>query len=76
MTKIRDVAKERHVLFIEEVKSVDESIKLKMEDLKFKMSKEVEKIELNCSILHRKVDVLAETIKKLVGYNSLFSTKL
>lgn len=76
MTKLRDVAKERHVLFLEEVKRLEESIELKMEDLKSDMSKGMEKIELNYSSLRSKVNVLAEVVKNHVEYNTLFLTKL
>ncbi|CAI9289568.1 unnamed protein product [Lactuca saligna] len=70
-----DVAKECHLLFVEEVKNVEESVKLKMDELKPKISKEVVKIEQNYTSLHNKVDVLADVIKKLVEYNTFFSTK-
>lgn len=69
VTKLRGIAKERRVLFIEQVKKVEESIKSEM-------SKEVEKVEHNYSSLHSKVDIIANTIKKLVEYYTLFSTKL
>ncbi|CAI9290737.1 unnamed protein product [Lactuca saligna] len=42
---LHEVAKERHVLFVEEVKQVQEYVNLKVESLNSKMSKEVTKFE-------------------------------
>lgn len=39
------------------------------------MAKEVVKLELNYLSLPSKVDVLAEAVKNIVEYNSLFSNK-
>lgn len=75
VTKLRDVAKECHLIFVEEVKRVQESVTLKMEELKSEMAKEVVKLELNYLSLPSKVDVLAEAVKNIVEYNSLFSNK-
>ncbi|CAI9266319.1 unnamed protein product [Lactuca saligna] len=76
VTKRRDVSKEHHILFVEEIKKVEESVNLKVEALKFEMSKEVAKIEQNYSSLHGKVDIIVDAIKKLVEYYTFFSTKL
>ena len=63
-------------LAFEEVKEVEEFVKLKVVELKYEMSKVVAKLELNYSNLHSKMDVIVDAIKKLVEYNSLFSTTL
>lgn len=76
VTMLCDVAKERHILFVEEVKDVEEFVKLKVVELKYEMSKVVAKLELNYQNLHSKMDVIVDAIKKLVEYNSLFSTTL
>lgn len=75
VTKLHDVAKERYVIFVEQVKKVEESVNLKVVELKLEMTKEVEKIEKNYSNLHGKVDVIANAITMLVEYHNSFSTK-
>ncbi|CAI9277628.1 unnamed protein product [Lactuca saligna] len=42
-------------------------------ELKSEITKEVENIEKNYSILHDKVDAIADAITKLVEYNTSFS---
>ncbi|CAI9290329.1 unnamed protein product [Lactuca saligna] len=74
--KLRDVSKEFHELFVEHVKTMKESVDLKMVELKLEMAKEVEKIEKNYSVLHGKVYVVVDAIPKLVEYNTTYSTKL
>ncbi|CAI9260552.1 unnamed protein product [Lactuca saligna] len=76
VTKLRDIAKERHVIFVEKVTKVEASVNLKMEELTSEMSKAVVKIEQNYLRLHSKVDVLVDAIKKPVEYHTLFSTKV
>ncbi|CAI9286228.1 unnamed protein product [Lactuca saligna] len=73
--ELRLVAKEHHLLFIEEVKKVQESVNLNVKALKFEMSKEVAKIEHNHSILHDKIDVVVDAIKKLVEHYISFTSK-
>ncbi|CAI9298233.1 unnamed protein product [Lactuca saligna] len=64
--KLSDVAKEYHELFFEKVNTTKDSIDLKMAELKSEMAKEIKKIEKSCFVLHRKVDVVADAIAKLV----------
>ncbi|CAH1422081.1 unnamed protein product [Lactuca virosa] len=58
------------------IKKLEESVNLTVAELKPEMTKEVEKIEKNYSVLHGKVDVVADSITKLVEYNTSYSTKL
>lgn len=60
----------------EQVKKVEESINLKVVELKLDMTNTVENIENSYFIHHGKVDVIVDAIIKLVEYNILFSTKL
>lgn len=62
--------------FFEHVDKVQKSVNLKVQELKSKISKEMEKIERNYSNLHCKVDVIFDFIAKLVEYNTSYSTKL
>ncbi|CAI9288750.1 unnamed protein product [Lactuca saligna] len=59
-----------------EVKKLEESINLKVAELKSEMNKGLEKLEKNYSTLHGKVNVIDDAIAKLVEYNTLYSTKL
>lgn len=47
VTKIHDVAKELHELFVEQDKKVKDFVNLKVTELKSEMMKEVEKIKKN-----------------------------
>ena len=47
-----------------------ESVDQKMTELKSEMAKEVEKMEQNYTLLHRKVDVVDSTITKLFEFNT------
>ena len=58
--KFRDVAKERHILFFEEVNKVQEFVNLKVESLNSEPSKEVAKLEQGHMSLHTKLDVVFE----------------
>ncbi|CAH1432790.1 unnamed protein product [Lactuca virosa] len=57
--KLRDVAKERHELFIEQVTTMKESVDLKIVELKSELSKEVQKMEQNYTSVHGKVYFIA-----------------
>lgn len=74
--KLCGVLKEHHEIFVEQVKTIKESLDLKMMDLKAEMAKEVEKLEKSHFVLHGKVDIVADVIVKLVEYNYDYSTKL
>ncbi|CAI9267456.1 unnamed protein product [Lactuca saligna] len=76
VTKLHDIAKERHEIFLEQVKKLEDSVNLQVVELKSEMSKEVDKIEKNYSLLHGMDDVNVDAIKKLVEYKNLYSTKL
>ncbi|CAI9275783.1 unnamed protein product [Lactuca saligna] len=49
---LKDVAMERYVLFIQDVKKVSEDVNLKIEELHEDMGKEVAKLNHNYSSLH------------------------
>lgn len=68
--KLSDVTKERHYIFIDQVKKMKDSVDLKVPKLKSEMAKYFEKMEKNCTLLHNKVDVVTNAIKKLVNFNT------
>lgn len=53
-----------------------ESVDLKVAELKLEMAKEVVKMEKIYTMLHSKVDVVADAITKLVDFNTDYVTKL
>ncbi|CAI9260934.1 unnamed protein product [Lactuca saligna] len=71
-----DVAKECHELLVDHVKNMKEIVDIKMVELKSEIAKEVEKIEKSYYVIHGKVDVIFDTIAKLVEYNNFYSKKL
>ncbi|CAI9292285.1 unnamed protein product [Lactuca saligna] len=70
-----EVAKERRILFVEEVKKVQDYVTLKVESLRSEMSKEVNKLEHSHLSLHTKLDVVTQAIHKVVENFTTFSTK-
>ncbi|CAI9263245.1 unnamed protein product [Lactuca saligna] len=73
--KLRSVAKECHILFVEEIKKVQEFVNAKVEYLKSEMLKEISKIEQSHSSLEGNIDIVVEAIKKLVEYYTSFASK-
>ncbi|CAI9288672.1 unnamed protein product [Lactuca saligna] len=74
--KLRDVAKERHELFVKQVTTMKESVDLRIVELKSELLKEVQKMEQNYILLYGKVDVITTAITKLVEFNSEYTNKL
>ncbi|CAI9260873.1 unnamed protein product [Lactuca saligna] len=74
--KLRDVTKERHDLFMEQVKKIKDTIDLMVAELKSEMAKEVENKKKNYTLLDSKVNFVATTIINLVEFNTDYSTKL
>lgn len=71
--KLRDVSKERHDLFLEQVTKMKQFVDLKVAELMYKIAKEVEK---NYTLLRTKVDVVATAITNLIEFNTDYLTKL
>ncbi|CAI9261307.1 unnamed protein product [Lactuca saligna] len=74
--KLRDVSKERHDLFLEQVTKMKQFVDFKVAELMYEIAKEVGKMEKNYTLLHSKVDVVATAITNLVEFNTDYSTKL
>ncbi|CAI9288521.1 unnamed protein product [Lactuca saligna] len=71
--KLRDVAKERYELFVEQVNKTKESHDLKVDGLKSLLSKDVNKMEENYNLFHGKLDVIAGVITRLVDFNTEYT---
>lgn len=66
------VARERHVLFVNDVKTVRENVNLKNEELREEMAKKIVALNHNYSSLHTKIDIIVFAVTKFVEwYNSL-----
>ncbi|CAI9286170.1 unnamed protein product [Lactuca saligna] len=72
--ELRVVAKEIHILFLEEVKKVKDDVNIKVEVIQIVMSKEIVKLSQNYSDLHTKVDVIVGAVMKEREYFTSFST--
>lgn len=72
LKELKAVAKERHLLFVQDVKKVREDVNLKIEELRVDMAKEIADLDHNYSSLHTKVGIIADVVTKVVEmYNSL-----
>lgn len=69
---LKVVARERHVLFVQDLKKVREDINMKIEELCEDMAKEIAALEHNYSSLHKKVDIIVDVVTNYVTlYESL-----
>ena len=69
--ELKAVAKERHVLFVKDVKTVHEDVNHKVEELWADME-EIKDLTDNYSSLLTKVDIIVEAVTKVVQwYNSM-----
>lgn len=68
--KLPDVAKEHHDIFFEQMTNMKESVDRTVAELKSKMSKEIDKMEKNYTLVHSKVDAVASAITRLVDFKT------
>lgn len=69
---LKDVAKERHVLYIQDVKTICENVNLKLQELRDDMAKEIKILTRNYSTLHTKVDTIDDAVTEAMEqYTSL-----
>ncbi|CAI9281897.1 unnamed protein product [Lactuca saligna] len=70
--ELRNVQKERHTLFVRDVKKVREDVNLKLQELQNDMVREVIVVQNNYATLHKKFDIICDAITKYVTlYESL-----
>lgn len=70
---LREVAKERHLLFFEAVKRVQEDVNMMLEEIHFELGKEVMNLDQSYSALNTKVDIAATDMKVAEFHNSLLT---
>ena len=63
--ELKNVTKERHVLFVQDVKKVREDVNFKIEELKKEIAKELQDINSQNLDVQKRVDILAEALTKL-----------
>ncbi|CAI9289389.1 unnamed protein product [Lactuca saligna] len=63
---LRSVSKERHVLFVQEVKMVKEDVNLKIQELHEEMNKEIVSVQYDYASLRQKVDIICDAVTKFV----------
>ncbi|CAI9285071.1 unnamed protein product [Lactuca saligna] len=63
---LQAVAKERHTLFVLDVKKVREDVNFKLQELREEMTKEVTVVQKDYASLHQKFDIIANVVTKFV----------
>lgn len=66
LKELNVVVKERHILFIQDVKKVCEDVNLKIEELRVDMAKEVAALTHDYSSLHTKLDIISDVFTNVV----------
>lgn len=73
---LKVVAKERHILFIQDVKKVCEDVNFKLQELREDMGLEIAVLQQDYSSLHQKVDLIADVVTKFVKLYEALNTKV
>ncbi|CAI9285485.1 unnamed protein product [Lactuca saligna] len=72
LKELKLVAKERHVLFIQDVKKVREDVNYKLQELRQDMEKEIANVRTEFASLNQKVDIICDAVTKFAKlYKSL-----
>ncbi|CAI9303286.1 unnamed protein product [Lactuca saligna] len=64
--ELRNVTKERHVLYVQEVKKVREDVNLKIQELHKDMNKEILSVQHDYARLHQKVSIICDAVTKFI----------
>ncbi|CAI9277704.1 unnamed protein product [Lactuca saligna] len=63
---LKIVTKERHVLFVQEVKKVREDVNMQIRELRETMTKEVQHIQQGYESAHQKIDIICDAVVQCV----------
>ncbi|CAI9283581.1 unnamed protein product [Lactuca saligna] len=63
---LKTVTKERHVLFVQEVKKVREDVNMQIHELRETMTKEVQHIQQGYESAHQKIDIICDAVVQCV----------
>ncbi|CAI9269747.1 unnamed protein product [Lactuca saligna] len=66
MGKVLVITKERHVLFVQEVKKVREDVNMQIRELREEMMKEVQHIQQGYESTHQKIDIICDAVVQCV----------
>ena len=66
MKELRNVTKEQHVLFFQEVKKVREDVNFKIQELREDMQKEMLSVQNDYASLNQKVDIICDAVTQFV----------
>ncbi|CAI9279239.1 unnamed protein product [Lactuca saligna] len=72
---LKDVVKERYVLYVQDVKTIREDVNLKLQELRQDMAKEISILTHNYSTIHMKVDIIADVVTKAIEWYNSFTPK-
>ena len=70
------VEKDRHVLYVHEVKTIREIVNLKIQELRDDIEKEFAELDHKCSNLHNKVDILVVAITKVMEWHTTLPSQV
>ncbi|CAI9285209.1 unnamed protein product [Lactuca saligna] len=70
LKELKVVPKEKHILFVQDVKKVREDVNLKLEELRVDIAKEVAAISHDYSIIPKNVDIIADAVTDVIGSSS------
>lgn len=73
---LKAIAKERHILFNQYVKKVQEDVNFKIQELLDDMSNEIAIVEQDYASLHQKVDFIADAVTKFVKLDEALGPKV
>ncbi|CAI9300034.1 unnamed protein product [Lactuca saligna] len=65
----RRIAKEIHVMFVQDVKKVREDVNFKLQELREDMEKEIEVVQRGYASLNQQVDIIDEVVTKVESFN-------
>ncbi|CAH1427604.1 unnamed protein product [Lactuca virosa] len=68
---LKTVAKEKHVIFVQDVKKVREDVNLQIRELREDMQKELASVQQDFASLGQKIDIICDAVTKLLGFTIL-----
>lgn len=75
VTKFKRMAKERHVLFVQDVKKVREDVNFKIQELREDTVKEIAVAQQDYA-LNQQVDIIADVVTKFVKLYEMLSPQI
>lgn len=73
---LKDVAKERHILFIQDVKKVREDVNIKIQEPQEDMCKEIDLVQQDYASSNQKIDIIADAVTEFVKLYEVLGLKV